>query len=113
MFRLILYFQKHGKCPTKYVQQSQGQMWICRRKWCDLVFYHPDLPQLVIRQEPINAVVAGLKSGVKDLINRRDTVLSVLREYAGLPSKNREDGTESINAVALLPTNLNEEAPVF
>lgn len=78
----ILYHRKHGTAPTDYIQQTQGQMWIAGRLWCDLVFYHPSLPMLVIRQEPIFPVVSGLATGIKALIAERDAVVSVLREAA-------------------------------
>ncbi len=49
--KAILYYRKHKKCPPDYVQQAQGQMLVCDRAWCDLFFYHPDLPHLAIRIE--------------------------------------------------------------
>lgn len=48
--KALLYYGKHKKCPPDYIQQTQGQIMICEREWCDLMFYHPDLPKLVIRQ---------------------------------------------------------------
>src|SRR3546814_2809936 len=54
--KAILYHASKGHCPPDYVQQTQGQLLICERQWCDLVFYHPDLPLLAIRQEPVNRV---------------------------------------------------------
>lgn len=76
----IMYYQKHGRCPPKYVQQTQGQMLICERKWCDLVFMHDRLPMLTIRQEPDAKLWDALKGGIKDVIAERDRVLAALRE---------------------------------
>lgn len=28
--------------PSEYKPQVQGQLWVCERKWCDFVSYHPD-----------------------------------------------------------------------
>jgi hypothetical protein len=78
----ILYFQKHGKCPTDYVQQTQGQIRVCERQWCDLFFYHPELPPLVIRQTPIPAVQDALAVEIPALIKERDVILSALRRHA-------------------------------
>lgn len=78
----ILYYRKHGHCQPDYVQQTQGQLWITGRRWADLVFYHPQLPLLIIRQEPILPVVAGLVAGTKALIAERDSVLAVLKGKA-------------------------------
>jgi len=77
--KAILYHQKNGTCPTDYVQQTQGQMLICERKWCDLIFYHPKLPMLTIRQEPDAKLWDALKGGIKDVIAERDRVLAALR----------------------------------
>lgn len=75
----IIYFRKNGTCPTDHVQQTQGQMWIAERAWVDLIFYHPCLPMLVIRQEPNMAVIAGLSAGIASLIADRDQIVSMLR----------------------------------
>jgi len=80
--KAIMYHQKHGKMPTTYVQQTQGQMMVCERDWCDLVFYHPDLPMLTIRSEPDTKIIHGLKQGIADVIAERDEVLEKLAEIA-------------------------------
>ena len=78
----LFYFRKNGTVPTDYVQQTQGQMWITERKWSDLIFYHPSLPMIVIRQFPNEAVISGLSEGIKTLITERDEIVKVLREYS-------------------------------
>jgi len=80
--RAILYYQKHGRCPPDYVQQTQGQMMICERQWCDLVFFHPVLPMLVIRAEPNRDVQTALMAEIPKLCARRDEVLAALRKQA-------------------------------
>lgn len=75
----ILYHQKHRSSPPDYVQQTQGQLLITGRAWCDLVFYHPSLPLLVVRQRPDDAVRAGLRGGIKKVIGERDRIVSALR----------------------------------
>lgn len=77
----ILYHAKHGGCPTKYIPQIQGQMYICQREWCDIVFYHPELPMLVIRQEPNKLVIDGLTKQLNEVRKVRDAVLKTLKEY--------------------------------
>jgi len=92
--KAILYYQKNGRCPTDYVQQTQGQMMICERQWCDLIFYHPDLPLLVIRQDPNIAVQDALRTEIPALLSERDRVLAVLRGQGGestpLPQTNTD-----------------------
>lgn len=76
----IMYHRKHGRCPTDYVQQTQGQLWICERKWCDLIFYHPVLPLLVIRQTPDGALINAIEQGVDEVSRERDLILTTLHE---------------------------------
>ena len=76
----ILYYQKHGHCQTSYVQQTQGQMMICGWKWCDLVFYHPELPTFTIRQAPNHSVVEGLIRSIPLVCEERDMVLGSIRK---------------------------------
>lgn len=80
--KAILYHQKHGRCPTDYVQQTQGQLMIAGRKWADLIFYHPELPLLVIRQYPDADIADALRREIPPLIAQRDSVLAAIRAQA-------------------------------
>lgn len=77
--KTILYHQKHGNCQSEYVAQTQGQILIAQRQWCDLLFYHPDLPSLTIRQKADETVQTGIAEGVLALQTERDRVLTILR----------------------------------
>ena len=76
--KAILYYKKHKKCQPDYVQQTQGQMFICERAWCDLIFYHPDLPLLVIRQERDEKLIKALKIQIDCVIDEREKVYAEL-----------------------------------
>ena len=76
--KAILYYLKNKKCPPDYVQQTQGQMFICERTWCDLVFYHPDLPLLIIRQERDEKLIKALKEQIDCVIEERDKIYAEL-----------------------------------
>jgi hypothetical protein len=80
--KALLYYKKHKKCPPDYIQQTQGQILICEREWCDLVFYHPDLPQLVIRQMRDDHLQVLLLSAVVQVIDMRDKILADIQEAA-------------------------------
>lgn len=79
---VILRYRKDGTIPPDYIQQTQGQMMICGADWCDLIFYHPDLPSLIIRQKPIKAVVDGLQINIPTLLSRRDEIHAALMAQA-------------------------------
>lgn len=72
--KTILYFQKHGCSPPDYTQQTQGQMMICGWEWCDLIFYHPELPLLVIRQEPDEDLFCALTDAINAVCAERDNI---------------------------------------
>ena len=84
----VQYHKKHGRAPTDYVQQTQGQILLAEREWCDLIFHHPDLPQLIIRQMPDKAIHAALIKGIADVIQERDDILVSMKcEQTHIPEK--------------------------
>jgi len=80
--KAILYHQKHGKAHPEYVQQVQGALMITGRKWWDQVFYHPDLPLLIVRQIPQVPLFVALARGIEDVCEERDRVLVALQRQA-------------------------------
>lgn len=75
----VVYHKKNGRAPSGYAQQTQGQLLLAERKWVDMLFYHPDLPPLIIRQQPDHAMFAALAIGIRDVIAERDVALATLR----------------------------------
>jgi hypothetical protein len=45
-----LLFPQRG-VDAEYRCQVQGQMLVTKRKWCDVVSYHPELPKVIVRVE--------------------------------------------------------------
>jgi len=78
----LAYFAKHRTCPPGYIPQVQGQMLVCEREWCDLSFFHPDLPGLVIRIGRDDEYIAGLLKGIAAVIEERDRYVEILRAAA-------------------------------
>lgn len=78
--KTIIAYQKNGKCPVTYIQQVQGQMMIAEREWCDIVFYHPELPLLVIRQFPDQQIISGLTEQIKQVLIVRDEIVAGLNK---------------------------------
>ena len=75
----VSYYAKHKKAPSGYIQQTQGQLWITGRTWCDLYFYHPDMPPLVIRQTRDAEMHAALAAAVAQVCTLRGEILADLR----------------------------------
>ena len=76
--KALLYHAKHKKTPTDYIAQLQMQMFISEREWADLFLYHPDLPNLTIRNYPDKKFIETLKSQLTACDVERDRVLSIL-----------------------------------
>lgn len=78
--KAILYYRKHKKCQPDYMQQTQGQIFVCERTWCDLHFYHPYLPNLTIRQERNESLILALSEQIQNVIFERDRILKELQD---------------------------------
>ena len=77
----LLYYKKHGKCPSERIPQVQFQMMVCEKEWCDVLFYHPDLPMLIIRQYPDKEFVKALKIQIAECIAERNRIFNILKDY--------------------------------
>lgn len=75
----IMHHRATGLCPADYLPQTQGQIMLCERAWCDLLLYHPELPSLVIRQVAMPEIAAVLATQLAAVIAERDAVLEILR----------------------------------
>lgn len=78
--KAIMYHKKNHKAPTDYVAQVQMQMFVSGRKWCDLVFFHPDLPELIIRVDADLDFHRVLEVQLKAVIVERDNIVNLLNE---------------------------------
>ena len=97
--KAILYFQKHGRCPTDYVQQTQGQMMICERRWVDLIFYHPELPMLTISEGFDRDFQFSITAEIPKLLAERDRVLAAIQKQAApIPKARDRDERDMLGA---------------
>jgi hypothetical protein len=76
--KTILDYNRTGNIPTKYIAQVQGQILIAERQYCDLVFYHPDLPIKIIRIVPDRTIVNGLLEAQAKVLHKRDEIVAEL-----------------------------------
>lgn len=49
-----------NRLPPDYVQQTQGQLLVTKRKWCDFLSYYPGLKPLLLRITPDTAFISAL-----------------------------------------------------
>lgn len=78
----LAYHQRTGRIPTDYVAQVMGQLFICERTWCDLFFFHPELPALIARTQRDATFNASLVTQIRSVIAERDELIGVLRSAA-------------------------------
>jgi len=64
----------------KYRVQCQGTMWITGRKWWDLMSFHPDMPNAIVRVERDEDYIAKLAAAVIDLTDN----LQAAKETLGI-----------------------------
>jgi hypothetical protein len=51
--------------PKDYYIQMQAEMWMAGRKWNDFVSFHPDLPTLILRVTPDEAIIQKIIEEIK------------------------------------------------
>ena len=69
-------------CPADYIPQARGQMFICDRAWVDLLFYHPSLPEALVRIERDAKFDLALLAQINATIAERDALVELLGTYA-------------------------------
>lgn len=84
----MVYYNKHKKLASDYIPQVQMQLLVCNKKWCDVVFYHPELPMLTIRQRPMPEVMVPLVTQIERCLKLRDEALKIIEgDKANVESK--------------------------
>lgn len=76
------YWKANGKPDPAYFAQCQGQLLITGRRWVDLYFYHPELPELAIRIQPDEEYQHKLVTQIDLVASRRDELIGLLQEAA-------------------------------
>lgn len=77
----ICRWKKDQTIDPTYVQQTQGQMMVAEKEWCDLVFYHPAMPLLVCRQTIDAAFCKKLTDALESVLIERDAIFKTLTEF--------------------------------
>jgi len=75
---MAYYVKKWNKLAPKYVPQTQGQMMVCERKWCDVMFYNPATPPVIVRVYPIPDIAIALRSQIRVVNRMRDKIIEDL-----------------------------------
>lgn len=76
-----------GDVSAAHKPQTQGQLWICEREWCDVLSYHPEMPPALVRVDRDEAYIKALATVVAQFAARLDaesTKLTADQEASGL-----------------------------
>lgn len=73
----VEYMMRPDSLREEYFVQVQGQLFVCERKWTDLISYHPALPMVKVRvlpneefQAKLESALLGFCSDFSDLVAR-------------------------------------------
>lgn len=79
--KLMEFYDKNEYVPSEYVVQPQGQMLVCKREWCDIIFFHPHLPSVIVRQMPSDIIISELGKQLDRVITSRDEKLVMIKSF--------------------------------
>jgi len=77
--KALFYYEQNGVILPQYFAQPQGCMLVTNRKWWDINFYHPKLPQLTVRQYPDKPFLKALRRELKAVIVQRNLILEKIK----------------------------------
>ena len=63
-------YLRDNKCPSKYLLQVQGSMWVTGRQWWDFMSFHPDYPELIVRVNRDDDLINKLELEVTKLLEK-------------------------------------------
>lgn len=75
---VLHYYAKNSRPKPQYIPQTQGQLLVWDRRWVDLLYYHPDLPELCIRVDRDDEFCSKLVAGINAVTAMRDEYLATL-----------------------------------
>lgn len=77
--RALMYYAKHKKCPSSEKAQVQGQIHMCEKEYGALLYYHRDLPKLMIVVPRDQVFINKMLQQIKNVIEKRDEILQILQ----------------------------------
>jgi hypothetical protein len=75
---VLVFYERNGRLPADYILQPQGQMLVAQREWCDSLFWHPELPALLVRNKPDEKIVVNLRLQIASCLQERDKIMELL-----------------------------------
>jgi len=79
-WKSLAYYKKTGKAPTTFHSQTMMESMLTGGRWVDLYLYHPQLPSVIIRQNPDEVFFGKLESQLKACVAERNIAYKLLEE---------------------------------
>ena len=77
---MLVFYARNARVKSDYIMQPQMQMQVAEEygNFCDLLFYHPELPPLLVRHKPEEVLQVNLKLAIASCIDERDRIIEIL-----------------------------------
>ncbi len=98
-----------GGFPPEHWAQTQGQLWVSERDWCDFVIYWPGLPLLVARTHRNENYIAELTAEVIRFNIELEIIVDKIQQYGGQAA----GGNAKPEARPPETVDMSEQPPVF
>jgi hypothetical protein len=69
------------RLPPEHVPQTQGQLWIAEREWCDFVSYWPGLPLFIKRVHRDEDYIRNLAAAVQAFNDEMQELMARVQQY--------------------------------
>lgn len=101
----VSYMMQSGSSYDEYKVQTQGQLWIAEREWNDLLSYHPELPEALIRITRDEPFIKILDSAVTAFSEQLEAAFEICRSRGWVRApKPREKSQSEIMREVLIAT---------
>lgn len=64
--RLLIELHEQDRFPSEHTAQCQGELWLAKREWSDLVVFWPKMPMFIRRARRDEAYISSLEIAVRE-----------------------------------------------
>ena len=100
----VSYLLKSGTAYEAYKIQCQGQLWVSEREWVDILSYHPEIPEALIRIERDEKLIQVLEKLVRAFSIELERLYAVVQERGWV----KEQVAAEVNIVDAMKASLIE-----
>jgi len=95
-----------------YFPQLQGQLWVAEREWVDILSYHPELPEALVRVGRDEKYIESLAAVVTTFTEALEEQYRVLVEKIGEPPEREKPEPSMVDALKESLRDMSREVEV-